>query len=373
MNIATFNRVVKYLKPTQSAKGHIRPPAVMIRGRHGIGKSAIIKSLAKNVLNMKLVDRRLGQMTEGDLIGLAKIDSDVTKFIPVDFIKRACEEGLVLFFDEANRATREVLQVMFQIVLDYELNGMVLHPDTRIFVAVNDGAEYQVTRMDPALKDRFFIVDLEPTVEDWLQWARSPEGNIDELIVNFIVNHPEYLEVEKELDPRKVYASRRSWEHLSNAFKLLMAEQDYDPTVDSWHMMLRHLSTGFVGVEVAANFADYVKTNGVRITAEIILTDSDRSQKMIRSMTHERWNFTSSLVLAWLAKNQLDEARAKCCGDFMKMLPPENRLAFWTQISQQSGVDNPIVIHNIKAIHEHIRVPLLEAINSSTKVEENKK
>ena len=38
---------------------------VMIRGRHGIGKSQVVYQLAEK-LGMKVVERRASQMTEGD-------------------------------------------------------------------------------------------------------------------------------------------------------------------------------------------------------------------------------------------------------------------------------------------------------------------
>ena len=79
----------------------------------------------------------------------------------------------ILFLDEINRASVEVQQCAFQIVLDRELNGMKLHPETRLYSAINEGTHYQVNEMGPALTRRFWVVDLEPTTEDWLEWAEN--------------------------------------------------------------------------------------------------------------------------------------------------------------------------------------------------------
>ena len=67
----------------------------------------------------------------------------------------------------------EVQQCAFQIVLDRELNGHHLHPETRVYAAVNVGSDYQVLEMDPALQRRFWAMDLEPTTQDWINWAKS--------------------------------------------------------------------------------------------------------------------------------------------------------------------------------------------------------
>ena len=42
---------------------------VLIRGRHGIGKSTVVYQIAKD-LGLPIVERRASQMTEGDLLGL---------------------------------------------------------------------------------------------------------------------------------------------------------------------------------------------------------------------------------------------------------------------------------------------------------------
>ena len=81
-----------------------------------------------------------------------------------------------------NRSLPGVQQSFFQLILDRELgndkdgNPYRLHPETRVFAAVNHGAEYDVNDMDPALLRRFWTVDLEPTVDNWLEWARDEES-----------------------------------------------------------------------------------------------------------------------------------------------------------------------------------------------------
>jgi MoxR-like ATPase len=168
--------------------------SVLLRGNHGIGKSQVIKQLGrriKDVLKMpsfETIDRRLSQMTEGDMIGLPSTDGETTRFNPPDWYKRACTMPVLLFLDELNRATPEVMQAAFQIVLDRELNGWKLHPETRVYAAVNDSASYNVNEIDPALLDRFWCIDLSPTHADWLDWARSKDpqygGNIHQTVVD---------------------------------------------------------------------------------------------------------------------------------------------------------------------------------------------
>ena len=61
---------------------------VLLRGRHGIGKSSVIYQYAES-LGLPIVERRASQMTEGDLLGLPTIDEGVTSFCPPDWLAMA--------------------------------------------------------------------------------------------------------------------------------------------------------------------------------------------------------------------------------------------------------------------------------------------
>ena len=69
---------------------------VLLRGRHGIGKSSVVYQYAES-LGMPIVERRASQMTEGDLLGLPTVDEGVTSFCPPDWFATACDNGVVLF------------------------------------------------------------------------------------------------------------------------------------------------------------------------------------------------------------------------------------------------------------------------------------
>ena len=180
IDFKTFNTVVPHVLA-------VKKP-VLLRGRHGIGKSQVVYQVAEG-LGLPVVERRASQMTEGDLVGLPSIDGDRTSFNPPDWFKTACEGAVVLFLDEVDRATVEVRQGIFELTDSRKLNGHRLHPETLIVAAVNGGehgAQYQVGEMDPAELDRWTVFDVEPTVEDWLDWAKE---NVNSLVWDFINNN----------------------------------------------------------------------------------------------------------------------------------------------------------------------------------------
>ena len=68
---------------------------VLLRGRHGIGKSSVVYQYAES-LGMPIVERRASQMTEGDLLGLPTVDEGVTSFCPPGCLRwHACGCGFL--------------------------------------------------------------------------------------------------------------------------------------------------------------------------------------------------------------------------------------------------------------------------------------
>ena len=188
---------------------------VLIRGRHGIGKSTIVYQYAEE-RDLPVVERRASQMTEGDLLGLPKVEGNVTTWLPPEWLATACNEAVILFLDEVDRATMEVRQGIFELCDSRKIAGQRLHPDTLIFAAVNGGehgAQYQVGEMDPAELDRWTVFDVKPTVEDWLSWA---DGRVNSVIWDFINDNHTHLEHNDDPEPNKVYPSRRSWSRFSD-------------------------------------------------------------------------------------------------------------------------------------------------------------
>ena len=207
VDFATFLSVVPHILDAKLP--------VLLRGRHGVGKSEVVYQTAA-VRGLPVVERRASQMTEGDLLGLPDTaDTDIdgrkaTTWNAPDWLVTACTQPVVIFLDEVDRATMEVRTELFELTDRRKINGWHLHADTLIIAAVNGGehgAQYQVGEMDPAELDRWTVFDVEPTCEDWLTWAKD---NVDGLVWDFINTNRNHLEHSGEFEPNKVYPSRRS-------------------------------------------------------------------------------------------------------------------------------------------------------------------
>jgi hypothetical protein len=263
--------------------------SVLIRGRHGIGKSWVAYQTAAGLVwdgaktrpikegetSLSVVEIRASQMTEGDLLGLpspheVNINGEKAASLrPFAWLVKACTEPVVLFLDEVDRATTEVRQGFFQLGDSRQINGWKLHPGTVVFGAVNGGvhaAQYQVADMDPAELDRWVTFDVEPSTEDWLNWGKS---EVHPIVWDFINQNRDHLEHKGEFEPGTVYPSRRSWHRLSNTLAKVNMLDDESADLG----LLYNLSHGFVGFEAAVALRDFVEKYERQVTVEDILVD----------------------------------------------------------------------------------------------------
>ena len=330
----------------------VRKP-VLIRGRHGIGKSEIVYQTAYT-LAMPVVERRASQMTEGDLVGLPSTDGNVTSFNPPEWFKTACDQPVILFLDEVDRATIEVRQGIFELTDSRKLNGHVLHPDTLIFAAVNGGEhgdQYQVGEMDPAELDRWTVFDVEPTVEDWLDWGKE---KVTPIVWDFINQNRNHLEHEGEFEPNKVYPSRRSWHRLNEC--MVGANLVTREAVEESTGILFHLATGFVGFEAAVSFNDFVKNYDRQVTIEDIL-DEGRIELTEKFGINDHTAIIDKFEAADTFKSALTEGQVSNLAAYFIVLPSEVAMKLWTVVGQGAN-ENTIALHqstvNGKSVSSHL-------------------
>ena len=333
IDFKTFNQVVPHVAAVHKP--------VLLRGRHGVGKSEVVYQLAET-LGKPVVERRASQMTEGDLVGLPKTDGDVTSFCPPDWFQTACDNPVVLFFDEVDRAVTEVRQGLFELTDSRKLFGNHLHPDTVIVAAINGGdhgSQYQVGEMDPAELDRWTVFDVEPTVEDWLDWAKD---NVDGLVWDFVNQNRSHLEHQTDFEPNKVYPSRRSWKRLNDCLANagFLAE-------DADKSSIYHLATAFVGFEAAVSFNDFVQNYERQVTIEMVL-DEGKINKTSNFGINEHCALIEKIEASDVFAKPLNETQVQNLANYFVTLPSEPAMKLWTSIGK--GVnENVIALHKSKS------------------------
>ena len=304
------------------------PPShnIMLSGKHGIGKSKIITDFFE-AKGQKVVTLFLGQMSDpGDLIGLPNKDETTGKtvFMPPYWFPTD-GQPVVLFLDELNRARPEILQTIMDLALNRKLAGRSLPPGSRIVSAVNDGEEYQLTDLDPALVSRFNIYNFRPTAGEWILWAQ--QAGLDQHVIDFIENNSRMLDgdgaVTDSSSSLEKTPDRRGWERVSDILKTAPA---IGPTT-------RKVVAGIIGAKAASEFFESFSQSRL-ISAESILKDFDRQKMTLEKYSNQLLAgpdlVSRGFVYIRESENLMDEAQQVCNDAVFGCI--ENHVTDWAKI-----------------------------------------
>jgi hypothetical protein len=192
--------------------------------------------------------------------------------------------------------------------------------------------------MDPAELDRWTVFDVEPTTEDWLNWA----GDIVHPVVwNFINQNHTHLEHKDDYEPNKVYPSRRSWDRLSEC---LTAGNLLDEGADSG--IVFNLTNSFVGFEAAVAFKDFVDNYERQVTVEDILDDG-KVEMTADFGINEHAALITKMEQSGAFNDKLEEAQVQNLANYYVTLPSEVAMKLWTLLGQGHQA-NSVALHQSK-------------------------
>ena len=323
MNINNVKQVFKKMIETKF-KG-----TPMLWGRHGLGKSSAIRQVASEQ-GYRLIDLRLAQKEAIDITGMLFTFEDkalnmaVTANHPPQWFADALKNGkVVLFLDEFNMARREVMNAVFELVLDRKLNNVALPDDVFIVCAGNpEDDRYDVQPMSESLVDRLLHIKVEPSVDGWLDHAEK--SDCDSRITAFIRANPTALFHPNKLDekfPVSIKHSERTW--LDRADAILKLELSED---------LQHeLLCGAIGQEVAILFSKTIKKDNMPVSVKEIFAGKKETLERVT-----RYRNTNRQDLLAISVGELVEYAKKHPVEMVKhvdkviafihVLPPESAM-----------------------------------------------
>lgn len=247
-----------------------------IWGHRGLGKSSLVKQLCEEH-DMGFIDFRASQIEASDLRGLPDRVNGRTVYLPpadmpaadlTDDEAHAFLDGGaspleisprrkrgILFLDEVNRAQDDVLQGVFQLVLDRRIGQYSLPEGWSVVCAGNFMEGYQVSGFnDPAFLNRFCHLILsagESSFPEWVEYMSKDADPYKHKVVEFTSSDLKYLDgnVDGELG-FAIQPSRRTWEMASRVLDCC----DENSTEEETKL---EVLSGLVGREVAIAFSRY--------------------------------------------------------------------------------------------------------------------
>jgi len=349
MNVLLTKRTIKCLPPKHS---------VLLRGRHGIGKSEVIRQCCIELSELtgkpyQFIDIRLSQREVGDIIGMPKsvaqfpfrrtlykggkavqdeviLNNVMVHDLPVWFPRDPNSCGF-LFLDEIDRANREVSQSGFELVLDYRLNLNPLPPGWIVIAAANaDMDVYSVLEMDPALLDRFCVIDFKPTAPEWFEHARKI--GVHDAVVKYLSKFESDLFTPEKIEPGVKYQSPRAWVLLSNVIKHKVANGD-NVLQDLDYLQL--LAKGYIGSTTSVSFTEFVRKDYRVLSAKDILNKWTAEMALsLKNAEPTEYTFYSKELVRYISENnvKLSKKEQDNLFHFMTTVPPEAAGGLWTDL-----------------------------------------
>lgn len=253
LNSVSISKAKELIKPI-AAMAHkgIAPLNVMLTGSPGLGKSTIVKDIAKE-MGFGLIDLRLASLDPTDVGGLPFVSDGVMKFSDPEWFKEIMENAdkpYIIFLDEVTNASISTQAAAYRLLLDREINNGKKLPDTTFIIGAGNTKEDQsgAKPLIPPFANRFGLhlyIDKRQAADSFIQHA--VENRFDRNIIGFLSYKKSNVSVPYNNNPS--FATPRTWEFVDTYLKEQMYEgSDLDLVI-----------AGAVGTDVAVEFSSYRK------------------------------------------------------------------------------------------------------------------
>lgn len=208
---------------------------VMLRGQPGVGKSALLKTLAEQMPDYLPAYVDCANLDLGDL-AMPVIDRErmVTEYAPnARFgVARGQDRPVLLMLDELSKAAGTVLNMLLPVLLERRIGSEVLPTGSIVFATGNLLTDGVSDKFPAHACNRVTDIDLaNPTADEWLVWAAA--NDIAPEIMLFARDYPQIFQRYDELPPDELnphifnplkgqvraYCSPRSLHHASHIVK----------------------------------------------------------------------------------------------------------------------------------------------------------
>jgi hypothetical protein len=288
---------------TKSRMTGLDTGAMLCRGNPGIGKSSIVRQVAK-ALNIGCVEIHLAQLDRVDICGLPSVENGTTKWNIPQFWPTDPESKGIVFFDEITSASPDVQVAAYSIILDRAIpnTNYKLPAGWSIVAAGNLATDRAVVKsMSSALANRFMHFELEVSAKDWEIWAVT--NDIHPAVTGYINYRPNNLLNMDKQNLEQGWPSPRSWEGVSKAIR------DFG----SNEYLLQKVVYGLVGPGVGVEFMAFYKL-ATQFDDVLNMLTNPNAEIVIPSEADRRYALCSSVAYLLFNKNDDEEIKKRVTG-----------------------------------------------------------
>lgn len=245
---------------------------VLLVGAPGVGKTAIVKSVAEQ-LDYPIVVSHPVTSDPTDFRGLPWMVDGRAAFLPIGDLARLAEldgHRAIWLIDDLGQALGATQAAVMQLVHQdgRALNGFRL-PEGVAVVACSNRPQDRAgvgTFLAPLVSRFTTVLTIEPEPVSFVNWAIR-HGGFNPLVASFLRWKPEYiLDQDRPEHSLQQRCSPRTWEHVSKLLNLGFAEAQ-----------LIELVPGAITPSVATEFLAYLQVYNSLPNADLVRADPDQT------------------------------------------------------------------------------------------------
>lgn len=312
---------------------------LFLQGPPGMGKTSIVSSIAKKS-GMKLLGIPVAAYENVDLSGfpITKKINGIDAFFhakPV-WAFQANEHPTIVFFDEANRASRDVQNALMKIIHEKSIDADFSFNENVFFVIAGNTGSYgdntdgtDINDFDSAFYNRLIKHEFHPTLDEWINdFAKE---KVNPYFISFLkINANFYYNFDES---NQIYCTPRSWTRLSNHIK-------YWSNTDSINDILS-LSDDFasyIGVKASLKLIDYL-TDLNQLTFDDILNDFDGNITKIETLSRPQIKGFANMITQEIF-NKLSEKQVLNFVRFLELCELDEQVAVFFNIAPYLNKEN---------------------------------
>jgi len=316
--------------------------------------------LEENLLNIRLAERPLEQI-EGMPYPYPK-EGYMEFLAPKNLQKLKAAKWVVILLDELDKAGPAKMAAVTHLIESGVVGDFKFPKDTFVVAAANRVTDSYLSRpISAELCNRMAHIELVPTVDNFVSWAKNCEDILDEVIAFHRFNklrNENYLlsdDKDREVETVRAFKSPRSWHYGSRQMKKIYTRHGCKPgqiinVDDEAFFELEQL----VGERPAIEFATYLRLYrdidvGRILKGELVLPTGDR-----KDCLSNQYTFTMVLI-DQLTERDLKKhglkyvVRAMCemypevCSVFLSALSSSNKKVFEHIVNSKEANDSGMI------------------------------
>jgi len=177
---------------------------ILLQGQPGIGKSALLAGLARQLPDYHAAYIDAAVLDLGD-IAMPVVDRDqmVTNYAPnARFgVARGQNKPVLLMLDELGKASRPVMNMLLPVILEHRIGDVQLPKGSIVFATTNLATDGVGDNIPAHAHNRMTVCRMaNPTVDEWLRWAA--ENDIAPEVMKVAHEYPQMFACYVDLDPK---------------------------------------------------------------------------------------------------------------------------------------------------------------------------